>query len=172
VLTIIADAQSVFGVKQVDFQIDGVSIGIKNSSPYSINYNANNLSSGDHQISAVVLDNSGLSSKNTITVSILKDTTPPGYVSNVSIVSIVQGATITWKNPTDTDLSKVRFYLSTSAGSLGNKYANEAVVSSGTTSSFSLSGLITGTHYYITIRPVDNSNNENQSVTQYSVVPL
>jgi 1A family penicillin-binding protein len=172
VFSVIADAQSVFGVKQVEFQIDGVSIGTKDSSPYSITYNANNLSSGAHQISATVLDNASLTSKNTITINVIKDTTPPANITNVSIASIAGGANITWKNPADTDLSKVRFYLSTISGSLGTKYVNESIATPNTVGSFSIVGLTTGTHYYITIRPVDTSNNENASVTQYSVVPL
>lgn len=172
VFSISADVKSNFAVKYVEFFIDNISIGSDSSSPYSISYNANSLSAGSHQISAVITDEKNLTAKSTITINSVQDTTAPGSVSNVSLNPQSGAVTISWKNPADADVSKVRIYVSTVSGSLGAKHANEIPVTANSTTTYTVSGLGSTIHYYFTLRPVDTSGNENQSTTQYSAVAL
>jgi len=171
-IAISADAKSSFGVKKVEFFIDGVSVGEDDSSPYSINYNATYLSSTSHQLSAIVIDNKGLKFKDTISINVIKDTTPPGPVSAVSIIPQLASITFSWKNPADSDFTKVRIYISTVSGALGTKHTSDVVGSPNSTSNYTINGLVSGTHYYFTLRPVDTNDNENTSTTQYSGTPL
>jgi 1A family penicillin-binding protein len=170
--TFSADAKSVFGVQKVEFFVDGVSIGEDNSSPYQTSYNANYLSNGNHELSATVTDNKGLKVKNSITVNAAKDTTPPAAVTSVSLTPQSQSVSFSWKNPSDSDFTKTRIYVSTTSGVLGTKHPTEISGTAGGTSTYTISGLTTGTKYYFSIRPVDSSDNENQSSTQYSATPL
>jgi len=170
--TIAATPNSTYGVKYVEFYIDNISVGSDSASPYSINYNASSLSSGIHEISAVVVDNKSLKAKQSISVNVVKDTTAPGPVTNVNIVSQVGALILSWKNPADIDLSRVRIYISTIPGPLGTKHPNEVPANPNASTTYTINGLTTGIHYYMTIRPVDSSDNENQSTTQYNGTPL
>jgi len=84
-ITISTSPASVFGIKQVDFYIDNVSIGSDNSSPYEFSYDTNFLSTGSHKITATVIDQKDLSASASVSVIVAKDTTAPGNVSNVII---------------------------------------------------------------------------------------
>lgn len=168
---IIADASSNFGVKNVEFLIDDVKIGETSSSPYSYSYDANNLSSGSHKVTAKVNDNHDLSTTNTITINVSKDSTVPGVVSNVSLTPKSQSVSIGWTNPVDTDLSLAKIYVSTKSGVLGIKN-QEVAVTPNSGFSTTITNLNTGTKYYFTIRTVDTSGNENPNITQFTSTPL
>lgn len=170
--TISADIKSHYNIKYVEFFVDNISIGTDQEKPYSINYNANNLAAGTHQISARVLDEQGMSAKNSLSIKTIKDSTSPGDVSNVNINPGSKKLTISWKNPSDADLIKIRIYLSTTSGILGTLLSPEYAVNPNTTSSQIINDLSSGIKYYFTIHAVDSSNNENSSSTQYSATPL
>lgn len=169
---IAADSNSVFGINHVEFFIDNVSIGSDNSSPFSMSYSASNLSNGNHEITAITTDNRSLTAKSTINISVEVDKTSPGNVNNVALTPQSQSISLSWKNPSDSDLSKVRIYISTTSGNLGSKYANEIPVVANANTTYSISSLTAGIRYYFTIRPVDTSGNENTSPVQYSAIPL
>lgn len=168
---IVTNASSNFGIRHVEFLIDNVKIGQTNSSPYNYNYDANNLSSGSHQITAKVTDNHDLTATHSININVIKDSTVPGLVTNVSLNPTSKAMAIGWNNPSDTDLSIVRIYVSTKSGTLGIKNQEVAVTPSSGVST-TITGLNTGAKYYFTIRTVDTSGNENPNVTQYTSTPL
>lgn len=167
-----AEVSSVFGIKQVEFFIDNISIGSDSDSPYSISYNANNLSSDSHQISATVTDNRSLTAKNSITVTVVQDNNPPDNVSNINLTPQSKAVSLSWKNPADSDLSRVRIYFSTVAGSIGAKYPNEIPATPNSNSIYTIGSLNSSVRYYFTLRTIDNSGNENSSTLQYSAIPL
>jgi len=169
--TISANASASWGIKYVEFAIDNVSIATDSTSPYSTTYNAGNLSNGNHQISATVVDQKGMSSKNTVTINVAKDTTSPGNVSSASASAGSKKVTLSWKNPSDSDLWKIRIYKSIVSGVLGTALSEEIVATPNASSSYIVTDLTAGTTYYFTIRPIDSSNNENGSSTQYSATP-
>lgn len=158
-------------MRQVEFFIDNIQIATISNSPYSTTYDGKNLSAGNHQITVKVIDNRDLSASNSINIKIFKDVNPPSPVSNVITTPLSKSALISWNNPSDNDLNEVRIYISTINGSLG-VLNTKLAVSPNTSSSTTISNLISGTLYYFTIRTVDNSENENQSTTQYNVQPL
>lgn len=161
-----------YGVSEVTFSIDGDTIGRSVAAPYRTSYNASSLSSGPHTLTAEAKDPFGRSNKVSITINVTKESTPPGPVSGVILIPKSGQVQITWTNPSDPDLAKLRFYISDTPGSLGLRYATEVVASPGTTTTYTLSGLASGKTYYFTLKPVDNNDNENQSTTQYSTTAL
>ena len=167
-----ASANSYFGVSLVEFYIDNSLIGSDNSEPYGISYDANNLTSGSHQLKIKVIDQKGLTAENTVTFSTSGDTTPPGNVASVSLIPAPDSMKLNWTNPSDSDLSAVRLYTSTIATQIGNLYPTEPSVSPSSNSSFTITGLVSGKKYYFTLHPIDSSGNENQSATQYGSTPL
>lgn len=148
----------------------GTSINVDAGAPYTSVYDAKGLSNGTHTLTAEAKDQFGRSSKATLTINVAKESAAPADVKNVTVVPAVGQAQLTWTNPSDSDLSRVRIYISESAGSLGLRYSSEIVVTPGSTSTTSIGGLSSGKTYYFTIRPVDTNNNENQSTTQYSTL--
>ncbi len=168
---ITANASSNFGVRNVEFLIDNVKIGQADSAPYSYSYDANNLSTGSHQITAKVNDNHDLSTTNTITINATKDTSPPSVVKNVSLTPGSKSVKLSWTNPKNNDLKIARIYVSTKSGTLGIKN-KEVAATSNTSDSTTISSLNSSTKYYFTIRTVDSSGNENANITQYSATPL
>ncbi len=169
---IIAQVSSSATINNVEFFIDGNSIGKVSLKPYQIAYNANLLSSGNHTISAVATDNLGLSTSDSITVSVnARDTTAPGPVSLLSISGEEKRISVSWRNPTDSDLASAKIYVSTTSGQIGT--ANSIVVATpNAISSIAINNLQKETTYYITIHPIDTSGNENTDSTQFEAKTL
>jgi len=164
------ETQSTIDISYVEFSIDGVSISTKTTAPYSVSYNANNLSSGEHKITATVVNSNQMNSSSSVTINVIKDTIPPKDVSEVGITGSIGSAILSWKNPSDTDLVKVVIYVSLVSGTLGASYQNEILVNPSAKTSQTISGLVSGSKYYFTIRTVDSSANYNNSVIQYSLI--
>lgn len=155
-------------IKTIEVYIDGVSVSQGNSLPYEISYNASNLSSGSHTVSAKVIDANDSSAETSTIFAVNKDSNPPSSAENVSINSSNSNINISWQNPLDSDFAAMNVYLSTISGQLGSKVATKSN-SHGTVDSTTISNLITGKIYYITLRAIDNFGNENSNLTQYPV---
>lgn len=95
------------------------------------------------------------------------DTTPPQAPTSVSALAGDGKVTLSWTNPTDSDLSGLKIYRSTTSGVLGD--LTTTVTS--TTTSYANTGLANGTVYYYTIRPYDTLGNTSISTTQVSATP-
>lgn len=169
---ILTSVGSSSGIREVEFLIDNVSVAKVASNPYNTTYNANNLSTGQHTLSVKVTDNHDLTANNSITINIMKDTTASANVGGVNLTSSVSKTiTINWTNPNDSDLITVRIYVSTVSGNIGVKNT-DVTVTPNTTTSRTITNLVSGTRYYFTLHPIDNSGNENDSVTQYSAIAM
>lgn len=164
-----AEVNSPVNVSKVEFYIDDVSIGSDTSAPYS--KSAPGLSSGKHTITVVVTNDASLTASAKITVNVTKDNNPPGNVQSVNISPGSGSISLSWKNPSDSDLTNVRIYGSLTQGQLGS-ILQTADVSPSSNSSTSIGGLGNGKKYYITLRTVDGSGNEGNDNNQYSTTTL
>ena len=78
-----ADADG--NVTQVEFKVDGVSVGVDATSPYTANYTAVN---GTHTITAIATDNSGATTTSSVITIVVASNPPP----TVNITSPANGA--------------------------------------------------------------------------------
>ncbi len=152
-------------IENVEFFIDDVKIGTAVASPYTISYNANQLSSGVHDLSARVNTDNGGNEKTSISIKVGSDTIAPGDATINPDQSSAKddSATISWINPSDIDLAKVRVYFSQSNIQIGS-LKEEFTASPGSNQQATFSGLPKGIKCF-TVRPLDSSNNENQKAT-------
>lgn len=86
-----------------------------------------------------------------------QDNTPPGPVTNVKIREDDGKLTVSWKDPLDADLDKIKLELS------GNKFGAPVEVNKGV-ETCEFTGLTNGVTYDISITAVDNSGNKSTSV--------
>ncbi len=115
VINITADASDNGSVTQVEFFVDGISIGVDTVSPYSVNWSSE---VGTHTISAIATDNEGtIGNSGTISIEVISDS--PNELPVVSITSPTSGATFDQgtaisiaANATDSDgaITQVEFF--------------------------------------------------------------
>lgn len=157
--TITASVSSGSGIQEVEFFIDDIKIGSDSNDPYSINYNANELSNGNHEVAVRATSSNGTTNRATITIKVGNDTTPPGNISGANGDSpSAHVATLSWTNPSDADLANIRIYVSLVAGSLGTLKTTVSA-SPSAAQTITISGLTSGPNYF-TLRTVDSSGNE------------
>lgn len=156
-----------FAVASVEIFIDGISVTSGASLPFETTYNANNLSSGGHTVSARVIDSNQSSSETSVIFEVSKDTTPPGLASSVSITKSGSNIVASWTSPTDSDFSQMNIYYSTISGQIGTKYSSKTHAP-GTSATMTISGLPSGV-YNITLRAQDTTGNENTNLNQYPI---
>ena len=79
VVTVAANATDDVGVAEVDFLLDGVSIGLDATAPYSVQWNTTTSSNGQHNLSARARDTSGKFglTSGVVSVTVNNPTTPP-----------------------------------------------------------------------------------------------
>lgn len=165
-------ASGQFGVSQVEFFIDGQSIGTTVAAPYQATYDAKNLSSGAHTLSAEAKDPYGRSTKANINFTVAKETVAPSNATSITALPGKGQVQLDWSNPSDPDVARIRIYIAENPGELGLRYATEPLVSANTRGNLTIGGLTSGKTYYFIIRPVDSNNNENQSNSQVSALVL
>ncbi|HSW80440.1 MAG TPA: Ig-like domain-containing protein [Candidatus Saccharimonadales bacterium] len=90
--TISANASDAVGVANIQFKVDGSNIGSPDTSaPYSVSWDSKTVANGNHTISAVATNTSGLTTTTTETVNVQNvAATPP----NVSITAPANGSTV------------------------------------------------------------------------------
>jgi len=165
--TVTASASAPSGVRSVEFFVDNVSVATDNDSPYSTVINVKQLSNGSHTIKVVVLSNSGSSASSQISVTVNRDTTPPGNPTNLNGAVGPGQMTLTWTNPVDADLSLVRIYLYLDLTGVLVRTVDVTKPIQNTT----LSGLVSHTAYRVTAKSVDTSNNESSGTTIILTTP-
>ena len=170
--TIQTSVTGTIGIKQVEAFIDGQSIGVKTSTPYSFAANTNTLSIGSHEIKVVATDANDATASSTMTLTINQDSIPPASVSNVSAtVASASSVALTWLNPISVDLAKIHIYVSATNGSIGSLYPTEPSAQPNANGSFTVTGLTTGIPYYFTLKAVDSSGNESAASAQVTATP-
>ncbi len=76
-VTITANASDDNGVTQVEFFVDGGSIGIDNTSPYSVSWNSTSISDGGHTIKATATDTAPQTASDSISVTVDNENDSP-----------------------------------------------------------------------------------------------
>lgn len=160
-----------FGVKLVEFKVDDALVGHDTKKPYQANAKASDFSAGEHTLRVNAIDTNGALTYQEIKFNVESDSKAPGKATSVNAQSLNKSVRLSWTNPNDEDLEKVKIYLSTSPGSLGNLYPTEPTVHPSTDSNFTITNLVNGATYYFTIRPVDSSGNINKDTSQTSATP-
>ena len=69
-VAVTANASDDIGVTQVEFFVDGGSIGVDTSAPYSASWNTTGYSDGSHTVSAVAMDTIGQTGSDTVNVTV------------------------------------------------------------------------------------------------------
>lgn len=157
---------------KVEYFIDNNLIGSATDAPYEFSYDSGKLADGKHTLKIIATNSIGMTAEQIITIEVNNDTIPPGNVTSVGAHAGSGSATLDWKNPTDSDLDHIKIYVSTESGKLGSLYNQIVPATAGSNSSQKITGLSSGITIYFTLHPVDKRGNENQSMSQYSVLIL
>ncbi len=163
-------ASAPLGVNRVEYSIDGVIVGTSKSSPYSYSYDMDKLSSGVHRLSVRLIDNGSFTANASVDFTVNKDTTAPGEISWTTGATGAGAGKISlsWKNPSSSDLSKVHIYKGTSEPTLSES-AN-IVASASSNQSYTFTGLSPGQIYYFMIKTEDSSLNISNGSSIVSVI--
>ena len=164
---ITASVGSNFGIKNVTFYIDNVSIGTVSDSPYEISYNFSNLGNGSHSLSAQVTDARENTAKSSININVSKDETGP-VITNV--LSNPATHIITWT--TNEDSTTQVIYGGASNNTPPYNYGSSSSLDLNLVSSHSATiSVTTGVKVYYRVRSKDSSSNTTIS-GEYSFTPL
>ena len=87
-IDVTADASDDNGVAQVEFFVDGISIGVDTIAPYAVSWDTTTAADGIHTVGATATDTIGQTDSDSISVTV--DNTPP----TVSITSPAEGAIV------------------------------------------------------------------------------
>lgn len=100
--TITASTKAPTGVEKVEFYIDDILIGSDTEAPYSISYNAQNLSEGNHTISSMIYDKVGFKAKSSLlTISVQRDTQAPSIPLNLKGTRSGTNVYLSWNSSID-----------------------------------------------------------------------
>jgi chitodextrinase len=153
-----ADNIAVVGVR---FLLDGAALGAEDtSSPYSTSWNTATASNGAHTLAAVARDAAGNSTTSTsITVTVSNDTTPPTTPTSLVASNITTSSvTISWNASTD------------NVGVAGYRvYRNGSQIGTTSSTSFTDSGLSSGTSYSYNVAAFDAAGNTSAQSAGLSV---
>ncbi|MFA7244464.1 MAG: transglycosylase domain-containing protein [Patescibacteria group bacterium] len=141
--SISASVNGTFNIKDVTFYIDDISIGSDDSTPYAVNFDFDNLSEGNHTISAIATDVTGTTSKDTI--SIISSKSPP-TISAIDAQVSGTSVTITWTTNKESS-SQVLYGLTNALGSSSSLDPNNK-----TSHSVKINGLSPGKKYYFQVK--------------------
>lgn len=172
--TLAASLKAPRGVRLVEFAIDGVIIASRTAEPWTAIYDAAKLAQGNHELLVTVTDQYGSTASDGHLFIVAADETPPGPVTGLTAESAGLASNTTklsWKNPADADLAKIRVYRSTSASQLGT-LIQEVTAQASSTGSTTIGGQLPATTYYFTLRTVDTNGNEQTPGSQIATSPI
>ncbi len=148
--TISATATDNAAVAKVEFFVDGVSLGVDSSSPYSVGWNATAV--GPHSITAVATDTSNNSTTSTaVAVTVLADAVLPSAPGTLSGSAAGQtSVNLSWGAATDNSGSIAGYIVTRDGVDLPGLVAG---------TSFTDTGLTAGTLYTYTVKAKDPTGN-------------
>ncbi len=162
-VTISANVTATNSIASVTFYVGSTQKAQVTSTPYTVTIG--DLPAGEQTIKVVAKDTFGNSGEATVLVIVTDGAGYPGTVSGVSVTVNGHDVTLSWTNPSDSDLASIKIYESSASGQLGTSVRTVAA-SPTTKGSTSFTGHTTGTFYY-TLRAVDKDGNENPTSAQY-----
>ncbi|TSC93173.1 MAG: 1A family penicillin-binding protein [Candidatus Berkelbacteria bacterium Licking1014_7] len=152
-----ASASAHFEIREVAFSIDNIEIGKATSSPYSLAYNVNGLSVGEHTLTAFAFDKNGASAYKQIKFLVSPDTSGP-KISNILVSATANSAIISFTTDKPSQ-SYIQYGLINTT--LNAKTVTETT--GFTNHSLTLANLNSATVYYFKIVSQDSSANSATS---------
>ncbi len=169
--TIKATIGGSIGVTRVEAFIDNQSIGSRDAAPYEFPYDTAKLAVGTHELRVAATDTNNATAASSLTLTVGRETTPPSDTKSVTATGTNGSVTLSWQNPLDADLERIHIYVSTIAGSIGNRYPTDVIVQPNSVSTFSIPNLVNGTAYFFTLRAADTSGNESAGSAAVTATP-
>ena len=107
-----ADATDDHGVTQVEFFVDGASIGVDTAGPYSLPWDSTAVLDGSRAVTATATDTMGLTASDSISVTV-DNTSPTVSITSPSDGTTVSGTIDVTANATDatSGVTQVEFFL-------------------------------------------------------------
>ncbi len=146
------------GTQKVSYSLDDVSIGESASSPYSLTFDFSSIADGKHTLSAQITDSNGMTAKSTVSIIISDNGVK---ISQLLTKVVGTTATVTWTTSSAASSSVLYSHD-------GGSPLEESSTTLTTTHSVTLSGLVTGKIYNITVSSKDASNNVGSQTANFS----
>jgi hypothetical protein len=160
--SVTASASDNVGVTKVEFYLDNVLQSTSTAAPYSWNWNTTTAANGAHTLTSKAYDaaaNIGTSAAVSVTVSNVVDTTPPAAPANLNAAAPTSGnnrrkINLSWTASTDNvGVTGYQIWRATSASGPFTQIATSTVTS------YTNTGLVTGTTYYYYVTASDAAGN-------------
>lgn len=157
-----ASASDNVGVTRVEFYLDNILQSTSTTAPYSWTWNTTTTANGAHTLASKAYDaaaNVGTSANVTVTVSNVVDTTAPTTPANLTAATPTSGSTrrkinLSWTASSDNvGVTGYQIWRATSATGPFTQIATS------TTTSYTNTGLVTGTTYYYYVTASDAAGN-------------
>jgi hypothetical protein len=153
-VTVSATASDNVGVASVQFQLDGVNLGARDTTaPYSVSWNTASAAAGNHPLRAIARDAAGNATTSAAVSVTVVDNAAPAISAIVASAVTTSGATIAWTTNESSD-SQVEYGTTTGYGSTTPLNANLVGAHI-----VSLSGLASSTLYHYRVRSRDAAGN-------------
>jgi beta-lactamase superfamily II metal-dependent hydrolase/chitodextrinase len=155
--SVTASASDNVSVTKVEFYLDGALQSTDTASPYSWSWNTTTATNASHVLTSKAYDaagNSATSTAVTVTVNNAGDTTPPTAPSSLSASGSKRKVSLTWSASTDN--VGVTGYQVWRASSSAGPFAQIATT---TSTSYTNSGLTSGTTYWYYVTAGDAAGN-------------
>ena len=113
--SVTANASDDNGVTQVEFFVDGNSIGVDTTAPYEVSWDSTTVANGDYIISATATDTAGQEASDSVSVTV--DNVLPDDPPTVSVTSPANGSTlsgtasVTANASDDNGVTQVEFFV-------------------------------------------------------------
>ncbi|OVE76320.1 hypothetical protein BVX97_01425 [bacterium E08(2017)] len=173
-LEVVVEASDLDGtISYVQLYLDGALVRQENGAPYEWNVGAqndtalNNMSPGTNELKAIARDNDNQDTTNTITITILPDTTPPQAPLGISAFAGDGFVSLDWNDNSEGDLASYSVFRSTTSGS----YGAELTYTGPGSSSYLDTDVTNGITYYYVVKAIDTSTNESPQSAEVSATP-
>jgi hypothetical protein len=156
-ISVTASASDNVGVTKVEFYLDGALQATDTTSPYSWSWNTTTATNAAHTLTSTAYDaagNSGTSAAVSVTVNNAGDTTPPTAPSSLTASPAKRKINLTWTASTD-DVGVTGYQVWRSSSATGTF----SQIATTTTTSYTNSGLSSGTTWYYYIKATDAAGN-------------
>ena len=154
-INISASVSAPTGAERVEFYIDDILAGTDIDAPYSITYDTNNLSEGNHTISAIIYDKVGFKAKSSITVTVTRDKQSPTAPTNLTGSRSGSAVTLFWNASTD-NVGVAGYNIYRSSDGINFSKINTSLIAN---TSYTDSAAPLNAYYMVTA--VDTSGNES-----------
>lgn len=167
-VTITASASDNIGIKEVNFNVDGVPVGKDATVPYSITWDSTTVADGSHTLSAKAVDMAG-NVATALSVNVNVDNTSPSTPSNLVVDAyLVPKPNLAWNSSTD-NVGVKGYRIERCTGSSCTNFAQIGTVS--LVNSYTDISAVSGNTYRYRVRAVDAVGNVSGYSNIVTVTP-